>query len=177
MLWSSYCRLSQQPTLLLTCTRSLGTARGNPGEETLSSRCCLMAHSVAQAIDGTKIFFLLRLLLFYLFLMGMFLLLCFTCCTLCSQIKIMIPSVNNTSCWESCFHPSSSKPSTNMTSFILSALPGQGHSYVSWPEKGSPTPIHLQPDSQKPKYGLSISTSGGHKSETELLLSFSLCLE
>ena len=97
------------------------------------------ARSVAQTIDGTKILFLLRLLLFDLLLMGMFLLLCFTCRTLSSQMKIMIPSVNNTSHLESCF-----KPSTNMTSFILPALPGQGHSCVNRPGKRKPY-LHSSP--------------------------------
>lgn len=72
--------------------------------------------------------------------MGMFSWLCFTCCTWSSQIKIMIPSVNNTLHLESRFHPGSSKPSTNMTSFILPALPGRGHSSVSQPGKKTPYP-------------------------------------
>jgi hypothetical protein len=71
-------------------------------------------------IDVKRIAFFPRLLLlFYLFSMTMFLLLCLTCLTLSSQIKIITPSVNNTLHSGSCFHPNSSKSSANMTSFIL----------------------------------------------------------
>ena len=73
----------------------------------------------------------------YSLLMGMFLLLCFACCTLSSQMKIIIPLVNNTLHLGSCFHPNSSKPSTNMTSFIF-LCSQEGGTPVSQPEKGKP---------------------------------------